>query len=163
MAASLSLAFLEHAHGSILGLDQPKPRRFDQPVCAPLRSRQNRLPLRHRCTETFRRAVAVSQPHGRASSGREEYYVQRHCCIERARLERKWLVQIGLLNREQGIDAKRGSTRAPDLESRWAKFHSGTWTPNGGKNEVTGGTVSALDLAAEMSRVPNNAIDRTRS
>ena len=64
-----------------------------------------------------------------------EYYVQRHCCIERARLERKWLVQVGLLNREQGIDAKRGGTRAPDSKGRWAEFHSGTWTPNGGKNE----------------------------
>jgi hypothetical protein len=28
--------------------------------------------------------------------------------------------------------------------------------------EVSGGTVSALALAAELSRVPNNAIDRTR-
>jgi hypothetical protein len=30
--------------------------------------------------------------------------VQRHRCIERARLEPKWLVQVGLSNRKQGID-----------------------------------------------------------
>ena len=64
-----------------------------------------------------------------------QHDVQLHGCIERARLERKRLVQVGFSNRKQVMDTKRGGTRTADPKGRWAQFHPGTGTSDGDEDE----------------------------